>query len=104
MARFLFGLIIGAIAAVWLSRSRYPEEVQLDQRLSDVQKKAEAVLTESRHILQETRGELVAAMESARESVQEKAERLKTAAMEPEPAPHREETASRPIPSPSKVE
>lgn len=105
MARFLLGLIVGAAAAVWIGRSRYREELKLDRRLAEMQKRTEAVLDESRHILRETRGELTAAMEAARESVQEKAERLRTVATESEGVTPAEEKAPKPrVPSPSEVE
>ena len=81
--RFLLGVVVGFIAA----RMVRPEAVSMkkfEEGFADMQKRAEAVLIESRRIREETRKELSAAMEASRSSVQEKAERLRTAVTEPE--------------------
>lgn len=110
MLRFLLGVIVGFFAA----RMVRPEAVstkKLEESFADVQKRAEAVLIESRRILEETRHELAAAMEASGRSMQEKAGRLRTAVTEPEAiVGHEGEKAQKPIreaakmPRPSEVE
>lgn len=75
MMRFVLGMVIGAAGAYWLARSQ--GEIRVDQRFTDMQDKANAVLTESRRILQETRQELASALEAGRNTVQSKAEQLR---------------------------
>ncbi|MCL5942546.1 MAG: hypothetical protein M1325_03355 [Actinobacteria bacterium] len=83
MFRFITGVIVG-LGAAWLLRSKYMADLGVEQRMSEIQKKSDAILTESRHILQETRKELMAAAEAGRQSLQHKADRMKTAVEHPE--------------------
>jgi hypothetical protein len=78
MFRFLMGVIVGAATAVWIERARDRGEV--DRRLFDAQDRANAVLLESRRVLEEVRRELAAALESTRRSVEEQASRVRRAA------------------------
>lgn len=79
MLRFLFGVALGAFGAYYI-RQR-PQREEIEKRMREVQDRTNLVLAESRRILEETRGELGAALEAGRESVQQKAERLRAAAM-----------------------
>ena len=73
MLRFIVGVIVGVIAATWLQRTQNQE--LLDRRLGEMHERANAVLLESRRILEETRREFSAAVESGRRSVETTAER-----------------------------
>lgn len=80
MFRFLLGFVLGALAATWYQQSQ--GELDVDRRFGEMQDRANAVLNESRRILEETRRELQSALEAGRQSVQQKAERLRHAATE----------------------
>ncbi len=80
MFRFVLGVIVGALAASWLQRAQNQELVE--RRLGEMQERANAVLVESRRILEETRRELSAALEAGRKSVESRAERLRRSAEE----------------------
>ena len=80
MFRFLLGFVLGAVAATWYQQSQ--GELDIDRRFGEMQDRANAVLNESRRILEETRRELQSALEAGRQSVQQKAERLRQAAAE----------------------
>ncbi len=74
MLRFVLGVGMGVgIALFW--RSRYA---------TDMQKVSEALLVESRRVLEETRHELQAAAEAGRTSFQQKADRMRTAVEHPD--------------------
>ena len=75
MSRFILGVIVGAAAAMWLQRAQTQQ--MLERRFAEVQDRANAVLVESRRILEETRRELLAALEAGRRSVEEKAEQIR---------------------------
>lgn len=83
MFRFIFGLAVG-LGLAWLTRSKYVEDMRLEQKMADMQRKSEAILLESRHILDETRHELQAAAEAGLTSIQHKADRIRTAVEHPE--------------------
>ncbi len=74
--RFLAGFLLGVVATLWYSRSR--GELHIDQRFGEMQERANAVLTESRRILEETRKELSSALEAGRQSVQQTTDKLRT--------------------------
>ena len=80
MLRFVAGFLVGALAATWYQQSQ--GEIDIERRFSEMQDRANAVLNESRRILVETRRELTAAIETGRQTVQQKAERLRHAAGE----------------------
>ncbi|MBI2953271.1 MAG: hypothetical protein HYY30_03080 [Chloroflexi bacterium] len=107
MLRFILGVVIGFVAARML-RPDYVDTKKLESGLADVQKRAEAVLVESRHVLDETRQELASAVDASRTSVQEKAGRIRTAAAEPERVighPQGEKTSQgENVPRPSSIE
>lgn len=101
MFRFIFGVVVGYLVARML-RAEHVDTKAIESGFSDLQKRAESVLTESRLILEETRHELSAALDASRLSVQEKAERIRTAATEPE---HKTGLHEGPeMPRPSKIE
>lgn len=75
MFRFLMGVVVGAATALWVERARRRGE--LDRRLYDAQDRANAVLMESRRVLEEVRRELAATLESTRRGVEEQAERVR---------------------------
>lgn len=83
MFRFLFGVGVG-VGLAWFTRSRYAKDLKVEERMTEIQKKADAVLLESRHLLQETRGELQAAADAGITSIQRKAERMRIAVEHPE--------------------
>lgn len=80
MKGFLLGVIVGAVGALWYTQRN--GQVQINQRFGEMQEKANAVLNESRRILEETRQELAAALEAGKNTVQQKAERLRRSASE----------------------
>ncbi|HVC35479.1 MAG TPA: YtxH domain-containing protein [Chloroflexota bacterium] len=90
MKGFLLGMIVGAIGTLWYTQRN--GEIQINQRFGEMQDKANAVLNESRRILQETRQELAAALEAGKNTVQQKAERLRRPAGESGDASHSAET------------
>ncbi len=101
MWRFIFGLAIGFLAGRLIKPGTI-DVSSIESGLGDIQKRTEAVLIESRRILEETRQELAAAMEASRSSVQGKAERIRTAATEPESVVGQQEEGK--TVRPSKVE
>lgn len=108
MFKFLIGVVLGYIVARML-RHEYVDTKMIEASFSDLQKRAESVLTESRRILEETRHELSAALEASRSSVQDKAERIRTAAIEPEYKAEQKTSHNRgseitELPRPSKIE
>ena len=83
MFRFLLGFVLGALVATWYQQTQ--GELDIDRRFAEMQERANAVLNESRRILEETRRELQSAFEAGKRSVEQKAERLRHAAVEPGP-------------------
>jgi len=83
MWRFISGILVG-LGIAWLTRSKYVEDLVTQQRMAEIQKRAEAVLIASRQVLEETRKELAAATEAGRVSLQNKAERIRLALEHPE--------------------
>ena len=82
--RFLLGVIVGAAGATWLLRAH--DQGQLDRRLAEMQDRANAVLMESRRVLEEVRREVGAAVEAGRRSVESRAERIRRAPeVQPQP-------------------
>jgi hypothetical protein len=75
MRNFLLGVIVGAVGATWYSQTR--GQLDIDRQFAQMQERANAVLTESRRILEETRQELAAALEAGRHSVQQTTERIR---------------------------
>lgn len=75
MRNFLLGVVVGAAGALWYSRMR--SELEVDQHFGEMQERANAVLNESRRILEETRQELGSALQAGRQTVQQQAERLR---------------------------
>lgn len=72
MIQFLFGVMVGAAAAIWY-KSGGDERLRSDPRMQEVQDRANAILRESRLILEETRNEMRSAIEAGKQTVQEKA-------------------------------
>lgn len=58
MLRFILGLVLGAVAAAYFLRSEYARQMDLDTRLEDFQDRANAILGESRRLLEESREQL----------------------------------------------
>ncbi len=81
MLRFILGMVVGAVGATWLLRTQ--GQGQWDRRLAEAQDRANAVLMESRRVLEEVRREVSAAVEAGRRSVESKAERVWRAAEGP---------------------
>lgn len=75
MKGFLLGVIVGAVGTYWYTQ-RYGQ-LEVNQRFGEMQDRANAVLNESRHILEETRQELSSALEAGKLSVQQRTERLR---------------------------
>lgn len=78
MRNFLFGVLVGAMGAFWFTQMK--GRIDVDRQFGQMQERANAVLNESRRILEETRQELASALESGRQSVQQKTERLRNPA------------------------
>jgi len=72
---FLLGVMVGAAAALWYAQTK--GQVDIDQRFMQMQDRANAVLNESRRILEETRRELTTAFEAGRHTVQQRTERFR---------------------------
>jgi hypothetical protein len=68
MRTFLLGVVVGASAALWYTQTR--GRLEIDRQFSQMQDRANAVLNESRRILEETRRELTSALEAGRQSFQ----------------------------------
>ena len=83
MSRFILGVIVGVAAATWILRAQ--GQGQLDRRLAELQDRSNAVLMESRRVLEEVRREVAAAVEAGRRSVESRAERMRRAAEGPTP-------------------
>lgn len=81
MVRFVLGVVVGAVAAVWLRRAQ--SQGALDGRVAEMQERANALLLESRRVLEEVRQELASALESGRRSVEERAERMRWSTGQP---------------------
>lgn len=75
MRNFLLGVLIGAAGALWYAQTK--GQLDIDQRFGLMQERANAVLNESRRILEETRKELTSAFEAGRQTVQQRAEKLR---------------------------
>jgi hypothetical protein len=73
MKNFLFGVIVGATGALWYSQLRGRDD--LDRQFGQMQERANAVLNESRRILEETRQELTSALETGRQTWQQRTDR-----------------------------
>jgi hypothetical protein len=85
MMGFVMGLVLGALGKLFYDR--YSREPNTTATSADMQRRANAVLDESRQILQEVRGELSRAAGTARESASTKLERLRGAAIAADDAP-----------------
>lgn len=70
MFRFIIGLLVGAVAAIYLMRSEYARQMDLDTRIEDFQDRANTILGESRRILEETREQIKQVSESIRASTE----------------------------------
>jgi hypothetical protein len=68
MRNFILGVVVGASAALWYTQTR--GRLEIDRQFSQMQDRANAVLNESRRILEETRRELGSALEAGRQSFQ----------------------------------
>ncbi len=68
MKNFLLGVVVGASAALWFTQTR--GRLEIDRQFGQMQDRANAVLNESRRILEETRRELGAALEAGRQTIQ----------------------------------
>lgn len=75
MRSFLLGVIVGAIGTLWYTQRS--GQLEINRRFGEMQERANAVLNESRRILEETRQELASAFEAGKSTVQQKAERLR---------------------------
>ena len=75
MKNFLLGVLVGATAALWYAQTK--GQLDIDHRFAQMQDRANAVLNESRRILEETRRELTSAFEAGRQTVQQRTERLR---------------------------
>jgi hypothetical protein len=75
MRNFLLGVIVGALGTYWYTQRS--GQLEINRRFSEMQERANAVLNESRRILEETRQELASAFEAGKTTVQQKAERLR---------------------------
>jgi len=84
MFRFILGVIMGAVAASYLRLPEMAQRMPLGETVSDLQRRAQAGLTESRHILDETGDELKVAATAGMQSVGNKALRLRRAIEHPE--------------------
>ena len=73
MKSFLVGVIVGASGVLWYTRSRGHGDI--DRQFGQMQERANAVLIESRRILEETRQELNSALESGRQTLQQRSDR-----------------------------
>ncbi|MGH2461240.1 MAG: hypothetical protein ACRDIY_20470 [Chloroflexota bacterium] len=80
MKGFLLGVIVGAVGTLWYTQRN--GEIEINQRFGEMQDKANAVLNESRRILEETRQELASALEAGKNTVQQRTERLRHPASE----------------------
>lgn len=78
MKNFLLGVVVGAVGALWYTQTK--GRIDVDRQFGQMQERANAVLNESRRILEETRQELASALESGRQSVQQRTERLRNPA------------------------
>jgi hypothetical protein len=78
MFRFLMGVIVGAVAAIWFERANARGD--LDRRFLEAQERANGMLAESRRTLEEVRQEMASALETTRRSVEEQADRMRRAA------------------------
>jgi hypothetical protein len=75
MRNFLFGVIVGVVGTLWYTQRS--GQFEINRRFGEMQEKANAVLNESRRILEETRQELASALEAGKATVQQKTERLR---------------------------
>jgi len=81
MFRFLMGVVLGVFAAAYF---RLGERTMGRGGLSDLQRRANAGLEESRRVLEETGEELKSAAASSVQNIQSKAERIRRAVENPE--------------------
>jgi hypothetical protein len=58
MGKFIFGVIVGAAAALYFMRSEYAQDLDIDARLDEFQDRANGVLNDSRRLIEETRDQL----------------------------------------------
>jgi len=72
---FLLGLFAGIIGTMWYSQTR--GQVEVNRHFGEMQDRANAILNESRRILEETRQELGSALHAGRQTVQQQTERLR---------------------------
>lgn len=75
MRNFLLGLFAGIIGTLWYSQTR--GQVEINRHFGEMQDRANAILNESRRILEETRQELGSAFQAGRQTVQQQTERLR---------------------------
>lgn len=75
MRGFLLGVIVGAAGTLWYTQRR--GQLEVNRRFGEMQERANAILTESRRILEETRQELASALEAGKHTVQQRAQQLR---------------------------
>ncbi|HLZ09833.1 MAG TPA: hypothetical protein VKT80_14680 [Chloroflexota bacterium] len=92
MRNFLLGVVIGASGAIWYTQTR--GQVDVDRQFGQMQERANAVLNESRRILEETRRELSSALESGRQTIQQRTERGRGASFGESASPSGEMSSS----------
>jgi streptogramin lyase len=76
MRNFILGVIVGATGALWYSQTM--GRMDVERQFAQMQERANAVLNESRRILEETRQELASALEAGKQTVQQRTERFRT--------------------------
>ena len=79
MLRLLLGLVSGFALGAYFSRRM--EDGELRDRITEMQARLTSLMNESTAVIQDTRGELKRAWEEGRRSAEQKAERLRTAAV-----------------------
>src|SRR5919199_1299923 len=79
MLRLLLGLVSGFALGAYFSRRM--EDGELRDRITEMQARLTSQMNESTAVIQDTRGELKRAWEEGRRSAEQKAERLRTAAV-----------------------
>ena len=67
MFRFILGLIVGAVAAIYFMRSEHARELELDTKLEQFQERANSAIGEMRRLLEETRKQIEQMTETVRE-------------------------------------
>ncbi|HLH74257.1 MAG TPA: hypothetical protein VKX96_13295 [Chloroflexota bacterium] len=77
MRGFLLGLLTGIVGTLWYTQTR--GQLEVNRHFGEMQERANAILNESRRILEETRQELGSALQAGRQTVQQQTERLRHA-------------------------